>query len=58
MANVKRSGKALELETTKPQGRDFWNPDDWDGTPRDPVSAGMTQVQYEVAHPLLYPPKK
>jgi hypothetical protein len=28
------------------------------GTPRNPVPPGMTEEEYQAAHPLLYPPKK
>lgn len=58
MANVKESGSVSEVETTKQQGRDFWKPEEWEGTPREDFLRGMTQEEYEVKHPLLYPSKK
>jgi hypothetical protein len=58
MANVKGSGSASGLETTKPLRRDFWKPEEWDGTPNMDFLKGKTIEEYEAAHPLLYPPKK
>jgi hypothetical protein len=45
---------------TSPAGlrRDFWKPEEWEGTPTENFMKGITREEYEAAHPLLYPPKK
>jgi hypothetical protein len=50
-----------ECRNAEPQStlrRNFWRPEEWEGTPTENFMRGMTREEYEAAHPLLYPPKK